>query len=109
MLQSQFLHMRLQIDEELKALKHEDIAHFCAGIYEYYFDDLKKSSYKLSKLPHNLKTFQRTRNLIFWQDGSTLSSHGYILIMVATQHNDAVFMTNEEYFQSTGIFTEIQP
>ena len=56
-----------------------------------------------------MKTFQRTCNLIFWHDASTLSSHGYILIMVARMHYDAVFMTNEEDFQLTGISTEIQP
>ena len=105
MLQSQFQYMRLQSDEELEALKHEDIVKFLTQIHEYHSDDLTKSSQDLLQ---KMKTFQRPRNLIFWHDGSTLSSHRYILIMVATLYDDAVFMTNEEYFQLTGISTEIQ-
>ena len=106
MLQSQFQYMRLQSDEELEALKHEGIVKFLTQIYEYHSDDLTKSSQDLLQ---KMKTFQRTHNLILWHDGSTLSSHRYILIMVATLFDDAVFMTNEEYFQLTGISTEIQP
>ena len=106
MLQSQFKYMRLQSDEELEALKHEDIVQFFTRIHEYQCDDLTKSSQEHRQ---QMKTFQRTCNLIFWHDGSTLSSHGYILIMVARMHYDAVFMTNEEDFQLTGISTEIQP
>ena len=103
MLQSQFQYMRLQSDEQLEALKHEDFVKFLTRIHEYHSDDLTKSSQDLLQ---KMKTFQCTRNLIFWHDGSTLSSHGYILIMVATLYDDAVFMTNEEYFQLSGIFTE---
>ena len=106
MLESQFQYMRLQSDEKLEALKHEDIVKFLTRIHEYHSDDLTKSSQDLLQ---KMKTFQRPRNLIFWHDGSTLSSHRYILIMVATLYDDAVFMTNEEYFQLTGISTEIQP
>ena len=76
MLQSQFQYMRLQSDEELEALKHEGIVKFLTQIHEYHSDDLTKSSQDLLQ---KMKTFQRTRNLIFWHDGSTLSSHGYIL------------------------------
>ena len=44
MLQSQFKYMRLQSDEELEALKHEDIVQFFTRIHEYQCDDLTKSS-----------------------------------------------------------------
>ena len=106
MLQSQFKYMRLQSDEELEALKHEDIVQFFTRIHEYQSDDLTKSSQEHLQ---QMKIFKRTCNLIFWHDGSTLSSHGSILVMVARMHYDAVFMTNEEDFQLTGISTEIQP
>ena len=87
MLQSQFQYMRLQSDEELEALKHEDIVKFLTQIHEFYSDDLTKSSQDLLQ---KMKTFQRTRNLIFWHDGSILSSHRYVLIMVATLYDNAV-------------------
>ena len=81
LLQSQFQYMRLQRDEELEALKHGDTVKFLTRIHEYYTDGLTKSSQELLQ---KMKTFQRTCNLIFWHDRSTLSSHGYILITVAT-------------------------
>ena len=106
MLESQFQYTRLQSDEKLEALKHEDTVKFLTRIHEYHCDDLTKSSQDLLQ---KMKTFQRTRNLIFWHDVLTLSSHRYILIKVVTLYGDVVFMTNEEYFQLTGISTEIQP
>ena len=87
MLESQFQYMRLQSDEKLEALKHEDIVKFLTRIHEYHSDDLTKSSQNLLQ---KMKTFQRTRNLIFWHDGSILSSHRYVLIMVATLYDNAV-------------------
>ena len=65
MLQSQFQYMRLQSDEELEALKHEDIVKFLTQIHEYHSDDLTKSSQDLLQ---KMKTFQRTHNLILWHD-----------------------------------------
>ena len=106
LLQSQFQYMRLQSDEELEALKHEDTVKFFTRIHEYYTDALTKSSQELLQ---KMKTFQRTCNLIFCHDRSTLSSHGYILIMVATLYDDTAFMSTKEYFKLTGISTEIQP
>ena len=104
MLQSSFKYMRLQSDEELEAQKHEDMVQFLTHIHKYCSVDLTKSS---EEPLQQLKTFEHMRNLIFWHDGSTHSSHGYILIMEATLYDDAVFMTNEEYFQLTGISTQI--
>ena len=104
MLQSPFKYMRLQSDEELEAQKHEDMVQFLTHIHKYCSVDLTKSS---EEPLQQLKTFEHMRNLIFWHDGSTHSSHGYILIMEATLYDDAVFMTNEEYFQLTGISTQI--
>ena len=90
--------MRLQSDEELEAPKHEDMVQFLTHIHKYCSVDLTKSS---EELLQQLKTFEHMCNLIFWHDGSTHSSQGYILIMEATLYDDAVFMTNEEYFQLT--------
>ena len=104
MLQSHFKYMRLESDEELEVPKHEDMVQFLTHIHKYYSVDLTKSS---EKLLQQLKTFEHMCNLIFWYDGSTHSSHGYILIMEATLYNDAVFMANEEYFQLTSISTQI--
>ena len=45
-----------------------------------------------------VKKHQRTRNLIFWYDSSSLSSNSHILIMVACLYDTTVFYTDEEYY-----------
>ena len=55
-----------------------------------------------------LKKYQRTRNLILWHDGSSLSSHSHILIIVACLYDTAVFYTDEEYYQMRGIRCNVQ-
>ena len=55
-----------------------------------------------------LKKYQRTRNLIFWHDGSPLSSHSNILITVACLYDTAVFYTDEEHYEMIGIKCNVQ-
>ena len=55
-----------------------------------------------------LMKYQRTRNLVFWHDGSSLSSHFHILITVACLYETAAFYTDEEYYEMSGIKCNVQ-
>ena len=45
---------------------------------------------------------------MMWHDGSTLSSHSYLLMMVSIMYDRAVFLTNEEYEQKYHTSLDIQ-
>ena len=51
-----------------------------------------------------LKQLQRTRHLAIWHDGSTLSNHSHLLMMVNVLYDSAIFYSSEEYRQKTGKF-----
>ena len=55
-------------------------------------------------LSSKLKQLQRTRHLALWHDGSTLSNHSHLLMMVNILYDSAIFYTPEEYKQKTGKF-----
>ena len=55
-----------------------------------------------------LKKYQRTRNLIFWYDGSSFSSHSQILIMIACLYDTAVLYNDEEYYKISEIKCNVQ-
>ena len=45
-----------------------------------------------------------TCHLALWHDGSTLSNHSHLLMMVNILYDSAIFYTPEEYKQKTGKF-----
>ena len=49
-----------------------------------------------------LKKLQRTRNLAFWHDCSTVSNHSHFLMMVITLYDKAIFLTDEEFHEKSG-------
>ena len=55
-------------------------------------------------LSSKLKQLQRTRHLALWHDGSTLSNHSHLLMMVNVLYDSAIFYTSEEYKQKAGKF-----
>ena len=50
-----------------------------------------------------LKRLQRKRHLNCWHDGSGISNHGHLLITFSTTYDTALFYTDEEFFELTGI------
>ena len=49
-----------------------------------------------------LKKLQRQRHLMFWHDGSTISNHGHILIMVLCLYDKAIHLTDQEFYEKYG-------
>ena len=67
--------------------------------------DLTTSSELLGKL----KNLERTRYLMFWHDGLTLSKHSHIMMMVTCIYDEAAFLTNDEFEAINGTPVNIQP
>ena len=55
-----------------------------------------------------LKAYERTRNLITWHDGSSLSSHTHLVITVACLNDRTVFLNDEEYYQKECVHASFQ-
>ena len=105
MLKKQEKYMKLRTDDELSLLTKDDILQELSQINELAPDDFSKDNLFLLK---KLKNFERTRHLMMWHDGSTLSSHSYLLMMVSIMYDRAVFLTNEEYEQKYHTSLDIQ-
>ena len=98
-------YMRLRPDKYFDTLSHEEVIHQLKTINEFNSLDCDANTQVLTQ---RLKMYERTRHLIFWHDGSSLSSHSHILIMVSCLYETAVFVTGEEYFKSEGSLINIQ-
>ena len=85
--------MRPRPDIYFHTLSREEVIHQRKKINEFNSLDCDADTQVLKKL---LKIYERTRHLIFWHDGSSLSSHAHILIMVSCLYDTAVFATDEE-------------
>lgn len=86
-------YMRLRTDEEFKKMSQEDIIKELTTINEYDQYDPDANTNILEKLMN----FQRTRHLMVWHDGSSVASHGHLLIMVSCLYDPAMYYTDEEY------------
>jgi len=50
-----------------------------------------------------LKVLNRSRNLSFWHDASTVSNHSHILMMVTCLYDKAIFYNDAEYHEISGM------
>ena len=98
-------YMRLKPDIYFDTLSREEVIHQLKTINEFNSFSCDAGTQVLKK---RLKMYERTHHLIFWNDGSSLSSHSHILIMVSCLYDTAVFVTDEEYFKSEGSLINIQ-
>ena len=92
--------MRLRSDNNYSKLSREDTIKQLRRINEFDVTDIHKNT---DILKSKLKKFERTRNLMFWHDGSTISNHSHIFVMVSCLYDPAIFVTDEEYSKSNGV------
>ena len=71
--------MRLKSDNDYSKLSREDTVKKLCRINKFDVSDIHKNT---DILKNKLKKFERTRNLMFWHDGCTISNHSHILVMV---------------------------
>ena len=99
-------YLRLRPYTYFGTLSREEVIHQLKTINEFNSFDCDAYTQVLKK---RLRMYEHTRHLIFWQDGSSLSSHSHILIMVSWLYDTAVFVTDEECFKLEGSLINIQP
>ena len=97
---------RLRSDNDYSKLSREDTIKQLRIINEF---DVTKIYKNAAILKNKLKIFERTRNLMFWHDGSTISNHSYILVMVSCLNDPAVFLTDEDYSKSNDVLANYKP
>ena len=96
--------MRLRSDNDYLKLSRDDTIKHLRRINEFDFTDTDKNT----DIINILKRFERTHNLIFWHDGSTISNHSHILVMVSSLYDPGIFLTDEEYSKSNGVLVNLQ-
>jgi hypothetical protein len=62
----------------------------------------------LTIMRRKLKRMQRQRHLMVWHDHSTVANHGHLVFMVASVYDPALYLTKDEYYQSTCMMVDIQ-
>ena len=98
-LRKQKSYMRILPDEFYENNSRDDILKEFERIKEH-IPSLNNLS--LESLSQKLKAIQRTRHFGFWHDGSTLSNHGHLLMMIV-MYDPAIFYTSQEYKEKTGM------
>ena len=96
-------YFRIFSDNQLNNMTNFDLIEETKRIDEY--DKFTSSN---NDLKSKLKLFRRRRFLQFWQDGSTISNHGHILIMVNAVYDKALYMTDDEYYLKLGYHKNVQ-
>ena len=78
---------------------------FLRHINEYHpsFDKLTEA-----ELSNKITAIKQTRNLMFWHDGSSISNHSHLMIMVACMFDLEIYLTDQEYFNLYGKHINIQ-
>ncbi|XP_065664548.1 uncharacterized protein LOC136086194 [Hydra vulgaris] len=99
MLKNHKAFMRFRTDQEYLDLSRETIVDSLKRIDEFNDDYDNRSVLHLREI---FKKFERTRHLMFWHDGSSLSSHGHILMLISVMYDKAIFFNNNEYYKKYG-------
>ena len=91
--------MRLRSNNDHSKLSGENTIKQLCRINEFGFTDIDKNT---DILKNKSKKFERTRNLIFWHDRSTIFNHSHILAIVFCLYDPAIFLIDEEYSSYCG-------
>ena len=97
--------MRLRSDNNYSKVSKEDTIKRLHRINEFDVTNIHKNT---DILKNKLKNFERTRNLMFWHYGSTISNHSHILVMASCIYDSAIFLTDEEFSKSKGVLPNLQ-
>lgn len=102
MLKEQQPYLRTFPDEYYENISNKELEKEYDRIDEKFDSALTKS-----ELVDKLKSFHRRRHISFWHDGSSISNHGHLLVTVTTTYDTAIFYTDDEYFEKTGTFSQL--
>lgn len=83
--------MRLDTDATIENMKIDDMKMFISDMDEVLDDGT-------ISIKDQVKQLQRTRHLMFWHDGSTVSNHSHLMMMVSCMYDRAVYITDNEAY-----------
>lgn len=49
-----------------------------------------------------IKSLERRRYIQVWHDNATIANHSHLLVMLMFKYDEALYLTNKEYFEKTG-------
>lgn len=89
--------MHLLSDDSIASLPASDVIATLESLHEPTADR------DIEDLRDHLRTLQRSRSISFWHDHLSVLGRGYILVTVQVLYNLAVFMSEKQYHQATGM------
>ena len=92
LLEENLCYMRLTTDNDFQNLTGDETVNELKYLVKLPNDD----SLSNERLTNKLKSLERTQQLMFWHDGSTLVNHSHILMIVAAAYDPAVYFRVEE-------------
>ena len=99
--------MRLHTDNEISNMGRHTLMQLLQK-HKYLSQEAKKK-HTITHLKQKLKKYERTRYLMFWHDGSTVSKHSHIMMMVSCMYDDVAFLIDDEFETQNGHRLNIQP
>lgn len=81
-------------------MSKEDVVKQLKNMSELKPDD---ENLDIDILKERLMKLERTRHFIFWHDGSTISNHGHLLMMVTCLYDQAIHLNDDQYEKKYGI------
>ena len=86
--------MRVRTDSKFSNMSREQVIAGLKNINEFKVNDENSS---LEELLKKLMKYETTIPCSPWRNGSILSNHGPLLMMVACSYDPAVFLADDEY------------
>ena len=97
-------YIRVYSDQHYIAEK-DQMLQFLKKYNEYYlhFDALL-----VNEICLEIDVLMQTQNLMFWHDGSSISNHSHLMIIVSCMFDPVVYLTNDEYSEIHGKYVNVQ-
>lgn len=86
-------------------MSKEDVVKQLKNMSELKPDD---ENLDIDILKERLMKLERTRHFIFWHDGSTISNHGHLLMMVTCLYDQAIHLNDDQYEKKYGVKCSVQ-
>ena len=91
--------MRLKDDQFYLEMNEEELR------FEYQrINETFKEKWTKDRLVTEIKRLHRTRHYVCWHDGSSVSNRSHLLVMMGCVYDPALYYTDKEYLELTGIF-----
>ena len=74
-----------------------------------YLSQEAGKEHTITHLKEKLKKYERTRCIMVWHDGSMISKHSHIMMMVSCMCDDVAFLTDDEFEAQNDHRVNVQP